>query len=37
VIYCILRNWTLQILYFLGVSPHKLVKFYKSDFLKRRG
>jgi len=37
VIYCILRNWTLQILYFLGVSPHKLVKFYKSDHLKRRG
>jgi rSAM/selenodomain-associated transferase 2 len=37
VIYCILRNWTLQILYFLGVSPHKLVKFYKSDYLKRRG
>jgi rSAM/selenodomain-associated transferase 2 len=34
---CILRNWTLQILYFLGVSPHKLVKFYKSNYLKRRG
>jgi len=26
--YCILRNWTLQILYFLGVSPYKLVNFY---------
>jgi rSAM/selenodomain-associated transferase 2 len=37
VIFCILRNWTLQILYFLGVSPHKLVKFYKSNSLKRRG
>ena len=37
VIFCILRNWTLQILYFLGVSPHKLVKFYKSNYLKRRG
>ena len=36
-IYCILRNWTLQILYFLGVSPHKLVKYYKSDHPKRRG
>ena len=36
-VYCILRNWTLQILYFLGVSPHKLVKFYKSDYLKTRG
>jgi rSAM/selenodomain-associated transferase 2 len=32
--YCILRNWILQILYFLGISPHKLVKFYKSDTLK---
>jgi rSAM/selenodomain-associated transferase 2 len=37
VVYCILRNWTLQILYFLGVSPHKLVNFYKSSYLKRRG
>ncbi len=37
VIYCILRNWTLQILYFLGVSPHKLVNFYKSTYRKRRG
>jgi len=27
-VYCILRNWALQILYFLGVSPHKLVNFY---------
>jgi rSAM/selenodomain-associated transferase 2 len=35
--YCILRNWTLQILYFLGVSPHKLVKYYKNDHPKRRG
>jgi rSAM/selenodomain-associated transferase 2 len=30
VIYCILRNWTLQTLYFLGVSPDKLVRFYKN-------
>jgi rSAM/selenodomain-associated transferase 2 len=37
VIYCILRNWALQILYFLGVSPYKLVNFYKSGYLKRRG
>ena len=36
-LYCILRNWALQILYFLGVSPHKLVNFYKSDYLRRRG
>jgi len=35
--YCILRNWTLQVLYFLGVSPHKLVKYYKNDHPKRRG
>ena len=32
VIYCILRNWVLQALYFLGVSPHKLVNFYRSDY-----
>jgi len=31
-IYCILRNWILQALYFLGVSPHKLVNFYRSDY-----
>jgi len=37
VTYCILRNWTLQILYFLGVSPSKLVNFYKSDDQKRGG
>jgi len=30
VIYCTLRNWTLQALYFLGVSPHKLANFYKN-------
>lgn len=32
VIYCILRNWILQALYALGVSPHKLARFYKSDY-----
>ena len=32
VIYCTLRNWMLQILYFLGVSPHKLIHFYKGDY-----
>jgi rSAM/selenodomain-associated transferase 2 len=31
VIYCTLRNWSLQTLYFLGISPHKLVIFYKSE------
>jgi rSAM/selenodomain-associated transferase 2 len=37
VLYCILRNWTLQILYFLGVSPHKLVNFYQRGYSKRGG
>jgi rSAM/selenodomain-associated transferase 2 len=32
VIYCTLRNYSLQLLYFLGVSPHRLVKLYKSDY-----
>jgi rSAM/selenodomain-associated transferase 2 len=32
VVYCTLRNWTLQALYFLGVSPHKLVTFYESGY-----
>ena len=31
VIYCTLRDWTLQTLYLLGVSPEKLVNFYKSN------
>jgi rSAM/selenodomain-associated transferase 2 len=32
VVYCTLRNWTLQALYFLGISPHKLIHFYKNDY-----
>ena len=32
VIYCTLRNWTLQTLYLLGVSPEKLINFYKNDY-----
>jgi rSAM/selenodomain-associated transferase 2 len=32
VLYCTLRDWTLQILYSLGVSPHKFVNYYKSDY-----
>ena len=32
VVYCTLRNWTLQILYSLGVSPDKLARFYKSSY-----
>jgi rSAM/selenodomain-associated transferase 2 len=31
VFYCTLRNLTLQTLYFLGVSPDKLIHFYKND------
>ncbi len=31
VVCCTLRNWTLQLLYFWGVSPDKLTHFYKSD------
>lgn len=30
-LYCIARNWMLQVLYFLGASPHKLVKYYEDD------
>jgi rSAM/selenodomain-associated transferase 2 len=36
-LYCILRNWALQILYFLGVSPHQLVKFYKDNEIVKSG
>jgi len=32
VVYCTLRNWTLQVLYRLGVSPHKLAFFYRSSY-----
>ena len=33
VIYCIFRNWALQVLYSLGVSPDHLVKYYKNRHL----
>ena len=36
VIYCTLRNWTLQVLFILGVSPHKLATFYKSGYRRER-
>ena len=32
VIYCTVRDWTLRALYFLGVSPDHLVKYYKSGY-----
>ncbi len=34
VVYCTLRNWTLQVLYRLGVSPNKLALFYKNSYRK---
>ncbi len=37
VIYCTLRNWTLQALYFLGMSPDRLAKFYESDYRRQSG
>jgi rSAM/selenodomain-associated transferase 2 len=36
VIYSIFRNWTLQVLYFLGLSPRKLVRFYRDDDQKEK-
>jgi rSAM/selenodomain-associated transferase 2 len=36
VIHSIFRNWTLQLLYFLGLSPHKLVSFYRDDYQKEK-
>ena len=30
VLYCTLRNWTIITLYFLGMSPERLVRFYKN-------
>ena len=30
VIYCTLRDWTLQTLYFLGLPPNRLSRFYKN-------
>jgi len=30
IVYCTLRNWTLIVLYLLGVSPEKLTKFYEN-------
>ena len=31
IFYCTLRNWALISLYSLGVSPHKLARFYKQN------
>ena len=36
VAYCIFRNWALQALYLLGISPHRLATFYKSSYHRGR-
>jgi len=36
VVYCTFRNWTLQVLYLLGISPRKLAFFYKSSNCRER-
>jgi len=36
VAYCIFRNWALQTLYLLGISPHRLATFYKSSYHRGR-
>ena len=30
ILYCTLRNWTMQLLYLLGASPERLAKWYRS-------
>jgi len=30
---CTFRNWTIRLLYYLGIHPKKIVKFYKSNKL----
>ena len=32
VIYCTVRDWTLRILYFFGIAPDRLVKYYKNGY-----
>ncbi len=36
ILYCTLRNYMNQLLYSLGVSPHKLVNWYENEYLKRK-
>lgn len=31
VLYCTLRNWIVLVLYCFGVSPHKLVRYYRAN------
>ncbi len=37
ILYCTVRNYINQLLFFLGVSPHKLVNFYGDDYQKGKG
>ena len=30
IVYCTLRNWTIVTMYFLGMSPERLVRFYRN-------
>jgi len=30
IVYCTLRNWIISSLYFMGISPNRLVRFYRS-------
>ena len=36
IVYCTLRNWVISALYFMGVSPHKLIRYYRSDRNERK-
>ncbi|MBA4417825.1 MAG: glycosyl transferase [Syntrophus sp. (in: bacteria)] len=31
ILYCTLRNWLLILLYFIGISPERLARFYKNE------
>jgi hypothetical protein len=37
VVYCTLRNWSIATLYLLGVSPQRLVRFYRNHGQKADG
>jgi rSAM/selenodomain-associated transferase 2 len=34
IVYCTLRNWVLQVLYFIGISPSKLSRLYNQSLCK---
>ena len=31
IVYCTIRNWIVLLLYFFGVSPHKLARYYRAN------